>query len=504
MTSHLEIESTFDLPDDAPLPDLAAAVDGASLDRPARHQLRALYFDTPRLRLLAHAVTLRRRTGGTDAGWHLKRPAGRGREEIHAPAGRAARTVPAALRQQVAVLVRDAPLEPVVQISTARTEYPLRAADGTVLALVADDRVTGEVLGAAVVTSHWREIEVELVDGDEEVLDAVAQALEAAGARPARLASKLAHALGDRLPAPPPPGHGAGAEISGYLRAQRDTLLRHEPGVRAGDPDAVHDMRVAVRRLRSTLQTFRPLLDAAAGEPLRAELKWLADLLGEVRDADVQAARLAEAVAALPEDLVVGPVADQLTGYLAEEAAPARAELGRALASPRLYAALDALDALADAPVRAGRKRVRRLVAGALRRADKELESATDSDVPTSSTALPAPAPVRDAHLHHARRLYKKARYAAEVAAPQAPGAARKLIRRLTALQDVLGAHQDAVVTGQLLGRLALRATQDGASSFTCGVLVAEQRLAAAAALRLLPRARERAGAAAARDWLED
>ncbi|WP_189170313.1 CYTH and CHAD domain-containing protein [Pilimelia anulata] len=498
------MESTFDLGADTALPELGAAVPDARLGEPATHTLKAVYYDTADLRLAARRVTLRRRTGGTDAGWHAKRPAERGRREIQVPLGRSTGVVPAALRAELAAITRGRALQPIARVRTERTEYPVLAPDGTVLALVADDRVTSEVLGEDLLSQQWREVEVELVEGDDEVLVALAGALEAGGATPAVVGSKLARTLGERLPAVPAPGRGAGALITAYLRAQRDAIVANEPGVRSGDPDAVHDMRVAIRRLRSTLRTFRPVLDDAASEPLRAELKWLANLLGPVRDSDVMTTRLTEAVGELPAELILGPVDEQLAGYLAADAGPARKQLDRELAGGRFFALLDAVDEQVDTPVRAGARKLRRLAAAALDRADRELAEGDPDRVPPATRRLPTPEPEREARLHHARRLYKRARYAAEALAPLDPKPARKLVRRLTALQDVLGTHQDSVVTGELLLRLAARAERDGASGFTYGVLAVEQRLAGAAVLHGLPAAARRAAAGKVRDWLAD
>src|SRR2546423_3425413 len=104
--------------------------------------------------------------------------------------------------------------------------------------------------------------------------------------------------------------------ITAYLSQQRDAIRSNDPGVRAGDPDAVHDMRVATRRSRSTLRTFRPLFDPTV-QRLRDELRWLGQALGQVRDGDVMAARLAAALAAQPPELVVGPGADRIPPRLA-------------------------------------------------------------------------------------------------------------------------------------------------------------------------------------------
>ena len=162
-----------------------------------------------------------------------------------------------------------------------------------------------------------------------------------------------------------------GRALVAYLTAQRDAVRATEGGVRAGDADAVHDMRVATRRLRSTLRSHRRC--SARGSRLRDELKWLATALGGVRDGDVMAQRLADVVAAQPPQLVVGPVAARLTQRLAGDTARARERLVEALDSPRYAALLDALDDIvARGPTRrVGKNRLRRAARKALRRADR-------------------------------------------------------------------------------------------------------------------------------------
>src|ERR1700677_942010 len=92
MADHLEIEQKFDADPDLERPDFAAVTTGVAAAAPVLHRLSATYFDTADGRLQAAKITLRRRTGGTDAGWHLKLPAGSGaRREVHAPLGTAER-----------------------------------------------------------------------------------------------------------------------------------------------------------------------------------------------------------------------------------------------------------------------------------------------------------------------------------------------------------------------------------------------------------------------------
>ncbi len=303
------------------------------------------------------------------------------------------------------------------------------------------------------------------------------------------------------------------AYLTDYLRAQLDALTGAEPGVLAGDPEAVHDMRVAVRRLRATLSTFTPLLGDArmpTDSPIvgdaqdrvamvRDELRWLGGLLGTVRDHDVLAHQLSSAVAAEPSELVVGPVAARIRQRLAADASARRRDLDKALSGPRYGAILVALATLIESLPRRTRKRgverrrLRKLVGRSLRRADRRLDEA-ESLAGTD----------RDLALHEARKAYKRARYAVEVIAPgtrrPARRPARRLVERLTALQDLLGAHQDTVVAEQVLRDYGMRAYLDGENAFTYGLLHARQHAVGERELAAVDAARRRAHAASS--WL--
>jgi CHAD domain-containing protein len=319
------------------------------------------------------------------------------------------------------------------------------------------------------------------------------------------------------------------APVLEYLRRQREAILAAEPGVRAGDPDAVHDMRVATRRLRATLRTFRPLFDRARTEPLRDDLRWLGRLLGAVRDGDVLADRLTAAVTAEPPELVAGPVSARIRQRLAADTAKARSDLVDALDGDRYAGLRTALDEMVgESPSGGGPRRLRRLGRRALRRADRRLDAATRATGATGATGLDA-APLaasahpaarrngagaaqadpggwareRDRRLHEARKAYKRARYAVEALTPTSGGGkGRRLAKRLSTLQDVLGEHQDAAVTAALLRDYGMRAYADGENAFTYGLLHARQQRAGAAALDRLDRARRRAGTPKLRGWL--
>jgi inorganic triphosphatase YgiF len=201
VSDHLETEQKYDADADFVLPGLGALPGGAATAAPKRYQLSATYFDTEDLGLISNKVTLRRRTGGADEGWHLKLPMGRDtRQEVHAPLGEGAPdSVPARLAARVADITAGRPLRPIAKLDTERTVVTLTGPAGDPLAEVADDRVTARRLdepGAEPLT--WREIEVEALSedpGTPGLLEAAGRALREAGARPSSSASKLGRLL---------------------------------------------------------------------------------------------------------------------------------------------------------------------------------------------------------------------------------------------------------------------------------------------------------------------
>jgi inorganic triphosphatase YgiF len=204
LTEHLETELKFDVDPGFAVPDLGGLVQGQTVSEPQVRHLVANYFDTSDLRLAAAPVTLRRRTGGPDEGWHLKLPVGAGtRRELQAPLGDDPMAVPPQLAGLVSTWVGDHPLQVVAVLETRRTVRNLIAADGTVLAEVADDLVTGRLPSAGRTPAEpvtWREIEVELVSGGPEILAAARSRLTGAGARLSSSASKLGRLLGTSPP----------------------------------------------------------------------------------------------------------------------------------------------------------------------------------------------------------------------------------------------------------------------------------------------------------------
>jgi inorganic triphosphatase YgiF len=203
-TGHDEIERKFDVASDATFPDLRAAEGVGSVGRPTELLLEAVYYDTTAYDLAHHGLTLRRRVGGTDQGWHLKLPAGEDtRTELHEPLGPDGEPVPEAFETRVHGSAGGNTLVPVAALTTKRREYPLHDAGGTLLAHVCDDSVTARALSREGEQS-WREWEVELAEGPVELLDAVGELLLAAGATPSASGSKLGRALGVSVPTKKP------------------------------------------------------------------------------------------------------------------------------------------------------------------------------------------------------------------------------------------------------------------------------------------------------------
>lgn len=254
-----------------------------------------------------------------------------------------------------------------------------------------------------------------------------------------------------------------------YVAAQAADLAATDPLVRADRPDAVHRMRVAARRLRSVLATYRAVLDPAAGPALRDDLRWLGSALGSVRDAEVMQRRLLVAVDTLPARLVVGDVVSRIGSTLGERRAVALRCAIADLDGDRYRDLRERLDRLcADPPATAdAQRRADAALPELLARCGRRVERAG------RRAAATTPGPDQDVALHELRKAAKRARYAAESAVPVVGPGAAKVVRRMTALQDHLGAYQDVVVARTVLHELAEQAQIDGQDSFTYGVLAA-------------------------------
>ncbi|CAM5439433.1 CHAD domain-containing protein [Streptomyces avidinii] len=467
------------------VPDLTGTAAVAAVTDQGTVDLDAVYYDTHDQRLAADGLTLRRRTGGKDAGWHLKLPVSPGvRDEITAALSD---TVPRSLTALLRSRIRDSALEPQVRLLSSRKISHLLDADGALLAELSTDAVRAERADA---TAAWTEVEVELADGvGPELLDAVEKRFQKAGLRVSAAPSKLARALAETSAEPPartqaeaPEGTTAACVLA-YLREQRDTLIAQDPAVRRGLPDSVHQMRVATRRLRSAFKTYRRVLDPAETSPLGEELRWLAAELGVDRDQEVLLERIQTRLGELPVTLQLGPVRGRLKIWNTARRTGSRRAALAALDSRRYVALLNDLDALlADPP----------LLKAADRPADTTLPAAVTADYERLAGRVEGalamdPGQARDLALHDARKAAKRARYAAEAAAPALGKPAKRLAKAVKSVQSLLGDHQDSVVAREALRGLAVQAAGAGESSFTWGVLYAREEALAERRERELP-----------------
>jgi CHAD domain-containing protein len=504
---HREVERKYEVPDTFRLPALAGLGPVLAVDGPHEVALEATYFDTADHRLASGRTLLRRRTGGDDAGWHLKLPVGDGsRDEIREPLGGDNGTIPVTLAALARATARGDGLGPVARLRTARSVYRLTGTgpDGAevVLAEVVDDLVTAEAFGPTVDITVWRELEVELVTGPPHVLDVVERLLLESGAVPSTSASKVARALGSRVrPAPGPgrltPRSRAGEVVGAQLRVHVAELTAQDPRIRLDEPDSVHQMRVATRRLRSLLATYRRLYGRSVTDPVRDELKWLGGVLGAARDAEVQRERLLAAAAEEPEDVLLGPVATRIDTDLQAEYSEAHAAVVEALDGGRYLSLLRSLDAVVTSPPGepAAQRRAAEVLPRLVRRSWKRLRKAER----TASAAAPEE---RAAALHEVRKSAKRARYAAEAVQPVFGRPAARFGSRMKALQTHLGELQDSVAAREVLRAMAARAFRDGESGFTYGRLHAREQAKGDEAVARFPAAWSTASAPRLRRWL--
>ena len=353
---HLEVERKFDVDESTVTPSFEGIAAVARVEQSSVQSLDAMYYDTPKQDLARNKITLRRRTGGHDAGWHLKLPAGPdARTEIHAPldASGAEHTVPSELLDVVLAIVRDRPVAPVARITTKRESQVLYSSEGAALAEFSNDHVIAWAAGSGSSDSEpeeqeWREWELELAatngTPNTELLGRLGNRLLDAGAAPAGHGSKLARVLGATLPSngtrpPQDPVHRAVAQ-------QVEELLVWDRAVRADAYDAVHQMRVTTRKIRSLLRDSHDSFGLSDGAWVLNELRELAGVLGVARDAEVLAERYEQELDHLSPELVRGPVWERLVAGAQQRYQTGLRRSLIAMRSQRYFRLLDALDSI--------------------------------------------------------------------------------------------------------------------------------------------------------------
>jgi CHAD domain-containing protein len=459
----LERELKLNAPVDFRLPDLSLG--GLDAVAAPRRYLDAVYYDTTDLRLARWGCSLRHRT---DEGWLVKLPPNAGGDPLHRQEVRFAGRwdqIPSGAEALVRIFTRRAPLQQIARLRSVRKPVLLIDGLGRHIAEVVDDDVSSyRAPGPA---DRFREIEIELAEGTgEEILEGLVSCLRQAGAGSITEVSKLARALGvparrdpDIVVVEPGDDPSAGDVIKAAIARSVLRFVVHMPGVHLGeDPEALHQARVATRRLRSDLRTFGPLLDERWVASLRDELRWLGGALGTVRDVDVLSLRLARTSKRLPEADAY-PLHVMLT-MLRTERELRRRRLLEATEQDRY---LELLERMVDA---ANHPRLLPPAARPSREALLDLASAPFERL--MQTVLELPNEPADPDLHRIRIRAKRVRYAAEAVAPVVGKRAFRFAAAAARLQDTLGDLQDSAVAHAWL---LAAAQHHPAVAFTAGQL---------------------------------
>ena len=432
----------------------AMTADGMAVEPLGVRSLHDRYLDTADWHLHRAGYTLRIRTASRRSEATAKSRGTvaeglRDRRELTEPLSsgdpHAVASAPGPVGELVRALAGSRPLGLLFEVRTRRRAYSL-AVDGGTVGEVSLDDTSIPVEGGR--PARLQRVEIEI---DPEAVDAVAPLIDelrtACGLHPAAASKFQAGLLAAGLVPPPALDLGPveiddsttiGELAFAVLRTQFREMLSHEPEARLGeDPEGVHAMRVAIRRMRAAMSVFREVLPVRA-QRLRDEFKWLAGVLGDVRDLDVQLEQAAEWGSGLPgEDrAALGP----LVATLKERRAAARSAMLHHLDSRRSERMMAGMsEMLVRGPLRRSRaSRTPALVAGPelVRRRFRKVRKAGDD--------LDEDSPAED--LHALRIRVKRLRYAVEFLGPLHPKRSKRFVRRLVAIQDNLGELQDARV----------------------------------------------------------
>ncbi len=267
--------------------------------------------------------------------------------------------------------------------------------------------------------------------------------------------------------------------VGSYVDVQIGIILENETRLLAGDLTAVHPTRVAIRRLRATLRTFRRVYRRRARNDLAEDLKWWGLVLGDLRDLEVLDARVSDALCALPDRESAHAAQDALRACVDADCRAAWLRAGVALGSPR-YAGLHATlhEWQRHPPLGRDANRPADDVRTAVDAADRVLTRRIERALAAAES------PAAAAQLHAARKAGKQHRYALELALPVLGDEAEALVERRRAMQDALGEQQDAAVARDFVLRLAAMA--DAAAQPALDSLVQRESAIVAAAVAAL------------------
>ncbi|QWT23502.1 CYTH and CHAD domain-containing protein [Subtercola sp. PAMC28395] len=508
---HIEIERKYDVDAAAVVPDLTGAGLVVHVSAPETTTLEAVYYDTADLALAAQRIVLRRRTGGSDQGWHIKLPGDEGRLELHWPLGEDG-PIPDAVLDLVMVHLRNRPVSPVARITTTRTTTCLFGADDVAIAEVCDDLVSaGDVATGQL--RVWREWEVELTDDApgspkkrDALLDSIEKQLSEAGASPASSISKLAHALGKEKLGELGPRwvltsrSTAGDVLRAAITSLTERLVAADPQVRQDEAGAIHEMRSSVRRLRSVFASYRTLLPAPESTFLESELEVLGQTLGGARDPQVMHDRARNLVRSQSNKRMHEAVLARVVVQKEAEYHRALERLHDLMTSDRYFRLLDALEHLAARavlPKAAQRPAARALAEGIV--TDYARVKRRMAGVNQASNATEW-----NQRTHRVRKAARRLRFAVEALSTGETAIfgekAGRLARAAEGVQTALGEYRDSMLLQQLLLASSELAFAEGENTFGYGRLHAIEQQRSDYAIEEYSRARDEF--TAAKKWL--
>ncbi len=424
-----------------------------------RRVFTSTYFDTKRYALGRLGITLRRRTEQNKTKWQLKLPKASSRLELEIPGNPG--TIPSDFRDLLFALLREEEPTSIGKLRTDRYGFQVHQ-NGKILAEITQDSVA--LLDGRQIKRRFFETEIELIDGNEKDLIQIKDTLTKAGAFEGDSRPKVFQALDQDFPEPPPivdPSAHPISHLKAILKRQVREILVHDPGTRLGtDPEDLHQMRVATRRFRALLRTGHVFLDPEWTNLLRREIGWLGGTLGTVRDYDVLLADLQQEIG------ILSPKEQKAFQYLLNrlntQREMARSKMLEALRSPRFLMLLNQLEHAADFPESVFTDVTLQEISA--KQFKKLCRSVAKWDKNCSNEEL-----------HRIRIRAKRARYAAELAEHSMGKPASQFIRQIKKFQDLLGSHQDSVMTEQRLREL-LRSSKSVSAGFSVGRIVERLR----------------------------
>ncbi|MGC0362468.1 CHAD domain-containing protein [Rhodococcus sp. 27YEA15] len=469
-----EIERKYEAAAELDLPDLSRLSAGLGEAVHDSIQLSATYFDTADFRLLGKKITLRKREGGDDAGWHLKLPGAEDlRTEYRLPPSDGA-DVPSGLSDLVRAVVRGHDLVPVALIITDRERYRFVDEHGALHAEVVSDTVMACRADGSE-ESTWQEVEVEQGAGGVQLADAIDTLLLSAGLERSASPSKLKRALGSSVTPHVGPATAkvkratSGVLLRNYVVEQTRELVEADLATRRDESESIHRFRVAARRLRSAVQSYARQSDVT--DDLVADLRWIGAAFGAARDVEVQWMRLVDRLSEIDDLPEPESTRARIDEFFSAREDTARTIILEALNSHRYVSLLDRLDRYADeldtttTEKKSGKRTSERESARTLRHLARKVGSRVDAVTDADSRAD------RDEAIHGVRKSAKRMKYAIEVLQPVSGHRARRALKEFSRFQDVLGEHQDSVVAREHLLDMSESEEHTSVTSFALGMI---------------------------------